>query len=311
MPPLRKQHNIIGWLMDLTAVAIALVFASYLMVNDWIDNNNGPVEFLISFFALPAANVIWLQIRLGSRMPSLAFRPRREELALTFIPAHSYLATQSKGLLIRAMLPTCIAWPLLTISPITSSAPIHFSTVIFLLLMWLGSIIAGLTLSVAGVFDLLIRQCQIRSVGGVSCWLIPTVWSAVAIAALAGPLALIIVIMEAFGEPGYSVYLIILLLWIFCLIFMIVHWRNAIALYRSRRCGRAFCLLIPVTWSALTVVAPISLVLITILLPEMDYDEEEIIFLLLAIASFILTAFALITAINRWRKAIEIYYQFD
>jgi hypothetical protein len=117
-----RWRNIIGWLIDLAVLAVALGFAIDLMLKDWFNNIRSPVEFMIPCFTIPVVNIIWLQIRLGSRMPSLAFRPRREELALTFISARNYLVPHFKWPMVRALAPTCLAWPLLTISIFAESS---------------------------------------------------------------------------------------------------------------------------------------------------------------------------------------------
>ena len=302
--------------MDLVAIVATLLFAIDLVMKDWLNNPNPLIHPLIIVYGIPVANIVWLQLRLGSRMPSLAFRPRREELALTFIPARDYLAGQLKWPLIRALTPTCIIWSFLAVYGINILGQLgDMSLIVIIGLFCTTSIITSLALSTGGVFDLLVRQCRAKSVGSASCYIIPLVWSTVACAAMAAIFSLFVLGIMSYNPQRFSflIHAFNLLFAVSLTVFTLILWRKAIALFKIRG-GVSYCFVIPIVWSFFFI-TPIALTLCLgwpsgRILAELIWDEGKLIPLLF-FAPPILAALAIIFAIKRWRKAVEVYYYFD
>jgi hypothetical protein len=102
--------------------------------------------------------------------------------------------------------------------------------------MCLGPLIAGLALSLIGVFDLLVRQCRSKSVGGVSSWLIPVAWSAGAIVVMIGPLALLFALTQGWSVgdtiPVFGCFSIFFFIVAALALFIAVkRWRKAVEAY--------------------------------------------------------------------------------
>lgn len=235
----RFWGNVLGWLVDLAALAVAWYFCAILALMElWRGVKLAELGVMIMIVLIAAANAIWVQIRIAPRMSQLAFKPRREELAVTLIRSREYLIARLKWPLIRVLAPVGSTLPVMIV-------PLMIDMVwdwgwdwetISILLFILCSVAAGLILSIVGVFDLLIRQCRGRSIGVVSCYIIPFVWSAIAIGApvvlayLCG--YLFDVIMQLGNDLGITLMVgCMFSLAVFCVWFMIKRWQKAVAVY--------------------------------------------------------------------------------
>lgn len=204
MPRAWRSRDIWGWLVDLTVLAAAWWLAIEgirdLFSNNWL---SGLLLALIAML-IPAANSVWLQIRIAPRIVRLSNRALREELAVTLLPARKYLWKRLRAPLVRALLPTLTTLPVLLgyvlfcadllfwLLPTLTTTPVLLGTLLLkereeaiivaiVFIVWLAG--GMLLISLYGLGDLLLRQCRATRPNPFGAIVTPLIWSILAIAA--------------------------------------------------------------------------------------------------------------------------------
>lgn len=98
-------------LLDLAAVAAAWAFV-VCVFRAW-GYRLAYTPLFVSIVVVGLGNVAWLPFRLMGLLGRLAWRERREELALTLLPAEEYLQSRLRGPLLQAAMPMLTVCPLL------------------------------------------------------------------------------------------------------------------------------------------------------------------------------------------------------
>lgn len=231
----RWGYSLVGWLVDL----VALGGAWWLTIVSFIElRRGGFLSELGMYFCVvlvPAANALWLQIRVAPRIALLAQKMRREELALTLIRPREYLVPRLRWCFVRALLPMATTLPFQVISLwVDDSGDVEFLLVLATGVAWVAF---GMCLGLLGAFDVLVRLCQSSQRSEVAVFLIPIVWAVISVGAPVGLLwlwgiFLFEVVNFASDELTDSLMFGLGLLFFSMTVFFTVkRWRRACALY--------------------------------------------------------------------------------
>ena len=108
-----------GRIVDLTVLTVAWLASIGAFV--WAFEEGGELPFhtvAVMLFLISPLNALYLQIRLVPRLAALTQRARREELAVTLLPAREYLAGQLQGPYFHAFAPAVTLLPFFIIMTI-------------------------------------------------------------------------------------------------------------------------------------------------------------------------------------------------